>query len=99
MNKLPADGQGGTDTASVTVTVSANGVDDNNTVLVAHFVNGNNAALDSRVYLWNPSPSAGNVTVRVFTLPLTGGLAQELTRWGDEPDLSMRKGMPIGSLT
>jgi hypothetical protein len=31
------------------------------------------------VYLFNPSQSAGNVTVRVFTLPVTGGLAQELT--------------------
>ena len=29
--------------------------------------------------LWNPSGSSGDVTVRVFTLPLTGGLAQELT--------------------
>ena len=49
------------------------------TVLVANFTNGNNAAFNSRVYLWNPSQSAGNVTVRVFTLPLIGGLAQELT--------------------
>ena len=36
-------------------------------------------AFNSRVYLWNPSESSGDVTVRVFTLPLTGGLAQELT--------------------
>ena len=49
------------------------------TVLVANFTNGNNTAFNSRVYLWNPSPSAGNVTVRVFTLPLRGGLTQELT--------------------
>ena len=49
------------------------------TVLAANFMNGNNAAFNSRVYLWNPSTSAGNVTVRVFTLPLAGGLAQELT--------------------
>ena len=49
------------------------------TVLVANFMNGNNATLNSRVYLWNPSASAGTVTVRVFTLPLSGGLAQELT--------------------
>ena len=49
------------------------------TVLVANFTNGNDAALDSRVYLWNPSTSAGAVTVRVFTLPLAGGMAQELT--------------------
>ncbi len=49
------------------------------TVLLANFVNGNDAAFDSRVYLFNPSQSAGEVTVRVFTLPLAGGLAQELT--------------------
>ena len=51
----------------------------NPTVLVANFMNGNDTALNSRVYLWNPSTSAGDVTVRVFTLPLIGGLAQELT--------------------
>ncbi|MCH8015541.1 MAG: hypothetical protein IH917_02825 [Acidobacteria bacterium] len=49
------------------------------TVLAANFSNGNNSAFNSRVYLWNPSSSAGEVTVRVFTLPLGGGLAQELT--------------------
>ena len=49
------------------------------TGLVANFMNGNNTAFHSRVYLWNPSESSGDVTVRVFTLPLTGGLAQELT--------------------
>ena len=49
------------------------------TLLVANFSNGNDGAFNSRVYLWNPSLSAGSVTVRVFTLPLTGGLAQELT--------------------
>ena len=47
--------------------------------LLANFVNGNNGAFNSRVYLWNPSESSGDVTVRVFTLPLTGGLARELT--------------------
>ena len=49
------------------------------TILSAEFMNGNNGAFNSRIYLWNPSNSAGDVTVRVFTLPLTGGLAQELT--------------------
>jgi glucose/arabinose dehydrogenase len=49
------------------------------TTLVANFTNGNSAALNSRVYLWNPSTSAGQVTVRVFTLPLINGIAQELT--------------------
>ena len=51
------------------------------TVLVANFLNGNSDALNSRVYLWNPSASAGDVSVRVFSLPLTSssGTAQELT--------------------
>ena len=42
-------------------------------ILVANFVNGNNRYLASRIFLWNPSSSAGNVTVRVFTLGRTGG--------------------------
>ena len=65
-NYTVADGQGGTDTATVTVTVTGE------TVLVAPYMNGNSAAFNSRVYLWNPSASAGNVTVRVFTLPDIG---------------------------
>ena len=44
------------------------------TLLVANFSNGNDGAFNSRVYLWNPSTSAGQVTVRVFTLPLTFGI-------------------------
>jgi hypothetical protein len=48
------------------------------TVLVANFLNGNNDAFNSRVYLWNPSEKAGQVTARVFTLPLRGGIVQEL---------------------
>jgi len=67
------DRKGGIDTATVTVTVHPP------TVLVANFMNGNSTALNSRVYLWNPSANAGNVTVRVFTLPLKDGTAQELT--------------------
>jgi len=57
----------------------SHGQDGSNTVLVANFVSGNNLAFNSRVYLFNPSQSAGNVTVRVFTLPVSGGTAQELT--------------------
>ena len=49
------------------------------TVLVANFLNGNNAALSSRVYLFNGSDGAGDVTVRVFTTPIAGGIRQELT--------------------
>jgi len=45
---------------------------ENPTVLVANFLNGNNEALNSRVYLWNPSASSAAITVRVFTL-LRGG--------------------------
>jgi hypothetical protein len=46
--------------------------DGSNTVLVANFVNGNTDFFKSRVYLWNPSVNAGNVSVRVFTLEQTG---------------------------
>jgi hypothetical protein len=49
------------------------------TVLVANFMNGNSEAFSARVYLWNPSASAGDLTVRVFSLPLKDGTAQELT--------------------
>ncbi len=51
----------------------------NPTTLVAHFTNGNTDFFHSRVYLWNPSSSVGEVTARVFTLPATGGTPQELT--------------------
>ncbi len=57
----------------------ASGQDGEETVLVANFVNGNDAVFDSRVYLFNSSQSAGEVTVRAFTLPLIGDTAQELT--------------------
>jgi len=49
------------------------------TVLVANFLNGNNAVLNSRVYLFNSSDTAGDITVRVFRLPLLSGLPEELT--------------------
>jgi len=49
------------------------------TVLVAIFLNGNNAVLSSRVYLFNGSDGAGDVTVRVFTTPTADGIRQELT--------------------
>ena len=52
---------------------------ENPTVLVAHFMNGNNEVFNSRVYLWNSSSIVGEVTVRVFTLPHTGGTSRELT--------------------
>jgi hypothetical protein len=49
------------------------------TVLVANFMNGNTAVFNSRVYLYNGSNQAGDVTVRVFTTPIAGGMSQELT--------------------
>jgi len=49
------------------------------TRLVASFTNGNDTVFDSRISLFNPSPIAGDITVRVFTLPLNSGMAQELT--------------------
>jgi hypothetical protein len=42
------------------------------TVLLANWVNGNSAFLASRIYLWNPSTSAGQVTARVYTLGQSG---------------------------
>ena len=48
-------------------------------ILIANFTNGNDDSLNSRVYLWNPSQSDGSVIVRVFTLPVGGGVAEELT--------------------
>jgi len=49
------------------------------TVLGAYFMNGNTNVFSSRIYLRNPSDTPGDVTVRVFTLPLTSGMTQELT--------------------
>ncbi len=49
------------------------------TVLGAYFMNGNTNVFSSRIYLWNLSDTPGDVTVRVFTLPLTSGMTQELT--------------------
>jgi len=60
------DGQGVSATATVSVTLT------NTTVLVANFMNGNTDFFKSRVYLWNPSTSAGAVRARVFTLPNVG---------------------------
>jgi len=51
----------------------------NETILVANFMNGNNAVLNSRIYLFNSSDTAGGITVRVFSLPLRSGVPQELT--------------------
>ena len=48
-------------------------------ILGAYFMNGNTDVFSSRIYLWNPSDNPGDVTVRVFTLPLTSGMTQELT--------------------
>jgi len=49
------------------------------TILVANFMNGNSGVLNSRVYLWNPSDAAGDIMVRVLTLPPRTGFPQELT--------------------
>ncbi len=44
----------------------------NETVLVANFINGNTDFLRSRVYLWNPSTSSATLMVRVLTMPRPG---------------------------
>ena len=51
----------------------------NETILVANFMNGNDSVLRSRIYLFNSSDTAGDITVRVFTLPLKTGVPKELT--------------------
>ena len=48
----------------------------NGTILIANFMNGNNAIFNGRIYLFNPSSDAGGVAVRVFTLPLSGTSVQ-----------------------
>ena len=63
----------GNDDATVTVTVSPAVTE--STLLVANFVNGNSRFLASRVYLWNPTASAGKVAARVFTLGREGASA------------------------
>jgi len=61
------------------------------TVLVANFINGNTDDFNSRVYLWNPSTSAGEITVRVFTMPRPGPSAP--------PEPSQLLGtLPLGTL-
>ena len=46
-------------------TVSGSAPSEFETILIANFANGNNAFLNSRVYLWNPSDDAGDITARV----------------------------------
>ena len=45
----------------------------NGTILLTNWTNGNWAVLNGRIYLWNPSSVDGEVTIRVFTLPLGFG--------------------------
>ena len=44
----------------------------NGTVFLANFVNGNNDVFHSRVYLFNHGQVPGDITVRAFTLPVSG---------------------------
>ena len=54
-------------------------------------INGNTDDFNSRVYLWNPSTSAGEITVRVFTMPRPGP--------SDPPEPSQLLGtLELGSL-
>jgi len=45
----------------------------NGTVLYTNWTNGNNAFMNGRLYVWNPSSVAGAVTAEVFTLPVGFG--------------------------
>ena len=42
------------------------------TVLVANWISGDTRFFKSRVYLWNPSTSAGEITVQVYNMPRPG---------------------------
>lgn len=55
----------------------------NGSVLTANWVNGNNAALNSRIYLWNPG-GTGDVSVAVYTLPnsTAGSTLLGTVAWG-----------------
>ena len=44
----------------------------NGTVFLANFVNGNNETFHSRVYLFNHGQVPGSITIRAFTLPVSG---------------------------
>lgn len=45
----------------------------NGTVLYTNWTNGNNAYMNGRLYVWNPSSVAGAVSAEVFTLPVGFG--------------------------
>jgi len=48
----------------------------NGTVLIANFQNGNTAVFASRIYIFNTGSQAGDISVRVFTLPPSGPSTQ-----------------------
>jgi len=52
-----------------TMAVGWGTVETTGTVLTAIFQNGNNAAVNSRMYISNPSSQTGTITARVYTLP------------------------------
>jgi hypothetical protein len=56
----------------------------NGSVLVANWLSGNTALYSSRIYIWNPSTLAGDVTARVFSMQPVGGtvVSTELTTPG-----------------
>lgn len=63
----------------------------NGTVLIAGFINGNTDIFSSRIYLWNSSSNAGDVVVRVYTLPLSGSSTLMATvNLGSLPGISGR---------
>jgi hypothetical protein len=45
----------------------------NGTVLLANFQNGNTNVFASRMYIFNPSTTAGAISARLWTLPVAGG--------------------------
>ena len=50
------------------------------TTLIAHGLNGDNSRFNSRIHLWNPSPRAAQLEVRIFSIPVIGGNSTPLGR-------------------
>jgi len=53
------------------------------TTLIAHFMNGNTDDFHSRVYLWNPSEFAGDINAKVYTLPHSGSFSLDSLLLGE----------------
>ncbi len=62
----------------------------NGSVLISNWVNGNNAVLNSRIYLWNKNAAEAALTISVYTLPnsAAGSVLLGTLQWGTLPGRS-----------